>query len=125
MTAGCELIAGGEMKKMAFITFVMLVLFSALIPAFPFGGRAESGQAEACGHLTYFGNAPFAFPGFQTEDGLLYGLEVAEDADFTLKDIEKAQGSLLEIRGEIRTGEKNGLWSLKNGVFVVHEWKKL
>ena len=113
------------MKKKPLIASLICCFFFFLIPAFPFGGRALSGQSEAFGHLKYFGNAPFVFPGFQTEEGLLYGLEVAENADFTLRDIENAQGCLLEIRGEIRAGEKNGLTALKDGIFVVHEWKKL
>jgi len=104
---------------------ILLFVFVSVIPTsfiFAYGGQAPQ---TAVGSITYYGNAPFAFPGLQTVDGYLYTLAVEENAPFTLKDIEAAQGNLIEFTGTIDKSQKNGLNVLKDGIFIVSEWKIL
>ncbi|MCR4821748.1 MAG: hypothetical protein K5873_02615 [Treponema sp.] len=104
----------------SFIFILILGLLS--LSAFAFGGKAPQ---TAVGSIKYFGNAPFAFPGLECVDGYLYTLQVEEGASFTLKDIEEAQGSLIEVTGSIEKSNQLGPNTLKDGVFVVSEWKRL
>jgi len=105
--------------KSLFIAFAFLFVGAFL---FAFGGRAPQ---TIVGHVKYYGNVPFEFPGFETVDGYIYTIKIEENADFSLKDITAAQGYLLELTGEIDKNQKNGLNVLKDGVFTVSEWKKL
>lgn len=105
--------------KSLFIAFAFLFAGGSL---FAFGGRAPQ---TIVGHVKYYGNVPFEFPGFETVDGYIYTIKIEENADFSLKDITAAQGYLLELTGEIDKNQKNGLNVLKDGVFTVSEWKKL
>ena len=110
------------MKKSFIKTLFFLAISFCASSVFAFGGRAPQ---TAVGHVKYYGNAPFEFAGFETVDGYVYTLKVEEKSKFTLKDIEDAQGYMLELTGEIDTSQKNGFNVLKDGIFVVSEWKKL
>ena len=99
-----------------------LTLFISAFFAFSFGGLAPQ---TAVGHVKYYGNVPFEFAGFETVDGFVYTLQVGENSPFSLKDIEAEQGNMLELTGQIDKSQKNAPNVLKDGVFVVSEWKKL
>ena len=92
---------------------------------FAFGGKAEDTKTSIVGHVKFFGNVPFEFAGFETVDGLLYTIQVADDSKIKLKEIESAQGYLLELTGDISKDNENIVEVLKDGVFIVSEWKKL
>lgn len=110
------------MKKSLLKAIFALVFSLCNLFAFSFGGRPPE---SIVGHVKYYGNVPFEFPGFETVDGYIYTIKIEENADFSLKDITAAQGYLLELTGEIDKNQKNGLNVLKDGVFTVSEWKKL
>ncbi|WP_407429193.1 hypothetical protein [Treponema sp.] len=97
-------------------------LFLTEQAVFCFGGRAPQ---VAVGFINYYGNAPVEFAGFETVDGYVYTLQVEEGSKFTLKDIEAEQGNMLELTGQIDNSQKNGFQILKDGVFIVSDWKKL
>ena len=105
--------------KSLFIAFAFLFAGSSV---FAFGGRAPQ---TIVGHVKYYGNVPFEFPGFETVDGFIYNIQTEENAAFSLKDITDAQGYMLELTGEIDKSQKKGVNTLKDGVFVISEWKKL
>jgi len=104
------------------ILIALIIFFAGSLSAFAFAGRS---QDSAVGHIKFYGNAPFAFAGFETKEGRLYKIEVEEGSDFSIKDIENEVGSLLELTGEIDSSRKNDFNVLKDGVFIVSEWKKL
>lgn len=105
--------------KSLFIAFAFLFAGGSL---FAFGGRAPQ---TIVGHVKYYGNVPFEFPGFETVDGFIYTIQIEENSAFSLKDITDAQGYMLELTGEIDKSQKKGVNTLKDGVFVVSEWKKI
>ena len=109
------------MKNKKSICIALLLLASETIVS-AFGGRAPE---TVTGHIKYYGNAPFEFPGIETADGYLYTLQVEENAPFTIEDIEKEQGFALQFTGTIDKSQGNGLNVLKDGIFIVSEWKKL
>ena len=104
--------------------FAIIIAFLSL-GAFAFGGKASDSQNSIVGYIKFYGNAPFEFPGFETVDGYVYTLKVKENSSFTLSELEKQTGNMLELTGEIDKSQKNGLNVLKDGIFIVSEWKKL
>ena len=102
--------------------FPLLSLSFCLISAAAFGGKAP--QAVS-GYVKFYGNVPFEFAGFETLDGYVYTLQIDEDAKFSLKDLTDLQGFLLELTGEIDDSQKFGLNVLKDGIFIVNDWKRL
>ena len=108
--------------KKIFSVFSVLFLGASL---FAYGGKAEETQTSIVGHIKYFGNAPFEFPGFETVDGFVYTIRIAENSTVTLKEIEAEQGYLLELTGEVAKDVKKMPDVLKDGVFLVSDWKKL
>lgn len=104
------------MKKL-FITFTAILLTA--FSAFTFGGKAP---VSVKGYLKFYGNEPFVYPGIETTDGLLYGIQIEDGADFSKNDIKNLHGHMIKLSGHI---EKNShdLNSLKDGVLVVSEYK--
>ena len=104
--------------------FVLLFVSSFLLcgELFAFGGKAPP---TIVGHINFYGNEPFAYPGVVTVEGLEYTLYVPEGSDFTLKDITASQGQMLEFKGRIDDSQKGGFQVLKDGVFVVEKFKVL
>ncbi len=100
---------------------VILVLFAAVL-SFSFGGHPKE---KAVGTICYYGNVPFEFPGFNTVDGFVYTIQVAEGASFSLDDITKEQGNLLEFTGKIDASNIGGYNVLKDGVFIVSDFEVL
>ena len=113
-------------KLSSFKKLLLLIAFSlCLIPIFAFGGKASDSKMSVVGHVKFYGNVPFEFPGFETVDGYIYTIQIEENAKFTLDDIKKENGYLIELTGEVDKSKNNGLNVLKDGIFVVSEWKKL
>lgn len=80
------------------------------------------------GYVHMYGNAPFSFPGFETEDGKRYTLVLDEkkSGTLTLKELESLQGQRVELRGVIRTGSdavEEGINRLRDGEFVVYSYR--
>lgn len=107
------------MKKSLSI-FVLIFAVCAL-----FAMNKNDNLSEAQGCIEWFGNIPFEYSGFKTTDGKLYLLEVEENADFSVKDIESLQGSLIYIEGRIKNTAGNQINALRDGVFVVRNFKKV
>lgn len=104
------------MKK-TFIAFIAVLL--AAFSAFTFGGKAP---VSVTGYLKFYGNEPFVYPGIETTDGLLYGIEIEDGAGFSKADIKEMHGHLIKLSGHIEKNDR-GLNSLKDGVFVASEYK--
>ncbi len=105
--------------------FIGLVLTLAHA-VFAFGGHPAVDEAvKITGGIAHYGNAPFVITGFQTADGKIYTLKTKEGSSFSLKDIESEGGNLLELTGEIDESHKNAPTILKDGVFIVSDWKKM
>lgn len=83
------------------------------------------GKKTIIGHIEIYGNAPFTFIGFITNDGEKYTLDIDSDADFTIQDITKHQGEYLKLTGIVNEKELMGFQTLKNGRFVVSKFKVL
>ncbi len=107
------------MKK-RLIVFVLIFAVCAL-----FAMNKNDNLSEARGYIEWFGNIPFEYSGFKTTDGKIYLLEVEENADFSVKDIESLQGSLIYIEGRIKNTAGNQINALRDGVFVVKNFKKI
>ena len=101
------------MKK----TFFAIVLMVAGLAAFAFGKKTITG------HIQIYGNAPFTFVGFVTDEGEKYSLDIDPKADFTIKDIQAHQGEPLKLTGVVNEKELMGFQTLKNGRFVVSKFK--
>ena len=107
-----------HIKKIAFLSLFALLS----IQIFGFGRKAPQ---IVVGHIKYFGNTPFEFAGFETVDGYIYTLNVAENLSFTIEELCTEQGNMLELTGEIDKSQKNSLNVLKDGIFIVDSWKRL
>lgn len=106
------------MKK---ILALLLALFFCQL-CFSFGGKAP---ASVAGHIKFYGNAPFEFPGIETVDGNLYAVQTDENSGISLKEIEKTQGKMIELTGRIEKKEKLSVFSLRDGIFIANEYKIL
>lgn len=106
------------MKK---IIILISLLFSAFLCfAFSKPSKTQKKLDEVTGLIKVYGNDPFTFLGIETKDGRLYSIK----ADKNLNDeLQKTQGTLIEIKGTIENDEKNTLNRLKDGFFIVSEWK--
>lgn len=89
-----------------------------------FGGKAPD---HVTGQVHLYGNVPFEFPGFETDDGHLYTL-VLDDKnsdDIMLEQISARQGELLELTGKIIKTEDvdaSHINKLRDGEFVVYSF---
>lgn len=110
------------------LSLTVLGLLGAAALFCSFGGKAPQ---TVTGHVNMYGNEPFAFPGFQTEDGKTYTLVVDEnksDKNVTLKRMQQFQGELLELTGKTISLKKNELPGpniLKDGQFIVYSYKDI
>ena len=77
------------------------------------------------GTIKFFGNVPFEYPGFEAEDGSQYTLEVMEGAEFSLEDMGRHSGELMEISGKLKKKKRGGLSSLPGGHIVVEAYELL
>jgi hypothetical protein len=118
------------MKRIPKISRLILIASVLCVAALfcSFGGKVPQ---TITGHVHMYGNEPFAFAGFETDDGKLYTLAVNKkktDANITLKQIESFQGELLELTGTIEPVKENSLPGfniLKDGTFIVYSYTDL
>ena len=106
------------MRKFLFGTIILLSVFSA----FPFGGKAPK---SVTGHINFYGNAPFEYPGIKTADGYLYAVQTEKDSGVSIEKIKETQGKLVELTGHVEKKEKLSIFSLRDGIFVVQDFKIL
>ena len=84
--------------------------------------QEESSEVvELIGTVSYFGNAPFEFPGFVCEDGKKYGIQISEDATCTLDDLKSHNGDRIKVTGTL-TEEGPVLEKLDGGFIVVRSF---
>ena len=102
------------MRKFVFA----LALAVAIFPAGAFGGKKN-----VVGYIQMYGNEPFTFVGFVTENGKKYSLDIAPDAKFSMHDIIENQGKKLRLTGYANEKELIGFQTLENGRFVVTKFK--
>ena len=111
---------GAELKKLAAIFFILTGVTGLLFAVYK-----NDDLDEAQGWIEWYGNIPFEYAGFKTTEGKLYLLETAPDADFTVKDIEALQGSMIYIEGTTKKAGTDKVSALPDGVFVVRNFKKI
>lgn len=103
-----------------FLTTLLILLCGAA--TFAFGGKSP---ISVVGHIKFYGNAPFEYPGIETVDGKLYAVQVEEDSGILLDDIKSTQGKMIELTGRVEKKEKISVFSLRDGTFVTNEFKIL
>lgn len=101
--------------------FICTVLFFSVF-AIVF---AWCGKKTITGHIQIYGNAPFTFVGFITDNGEEYSLDIDPKANFTIRDINEKQGKVLKLTGIINDKELMGFQTLKNGRFMVIKFKTI
>lgn len=73
------------------------------------------------GTIKFYGNSPFEFAGFESEDGKKYTIEVEEKEDLTLQDLTAHSGELIEVSGKIKKKNK-GVNSLPDGHIIIDSY---
>lgn len=109
------------MKKI----FAVLLVFASVIGFTFASGKGDTCPDHAVGHIKWYGSAPFAYPGFVTVEGNIYTIAVEDSSSFSVEEISALQGYLLQIDGRIDKLQIGGFQVLKDGVFVVSDYKKL
>lgn len=103
------------MKKSCFL---LLLIFVSMAVSF----SKPVNSKKLTGYVCIYGNEPFTFAGFKTENGGLYTLVADEQ---TLKTLRLQQGKLLEITGIVTDSDEIMTFNmLDNGYFEVLEWKE-
>ena len=104
------------MKKSGlFVVFVAVLSLCSLSLSF------SSPVRNMKGTVSFFGNSPFEYPGFQAEDGSQYTIEVLDGAEFTLDELTSHSGELIEISGKLKK-KKGGLSSLSGGHIIIESY---
>ncbi|HAH63775.1 MAG TPA: hypothetical protein DCL73_16940 [Treponema sp.] len=110
--------------KMKLFFAVCAVCTAALL----FSSFARRPANTISGYVHMYGNAPFSFPGFETDNGKRYTLVLDEkkSGTLTLEELESLQGQRVELHGAVRTESgavEAGINRLKDGEFVVYSYK--
>ena len=103
-------------KNILIVLFIFCASLTFAMSAFKKTNKAES----ITGYIHVYGNEPFTFIGIETEDDKQYSLKADEEI---LKDLRKAQGYKIEIKGKVQKEDKLTLDGLKDGNLIVIEWK--
>ncbi len=106
------------MRKYLFGIMILILGLSA----FSFGGKAP---ASIAGHIKFYGNAPFEYPGIETVDGYLYAVQAEKDSGISIEEIKATQGKMIELTGRVEKKEKLSVFSLRDGTFVVSDFRIL
>lgn len=102
--------------------FFGIMILIAGLSAFAFGGKAPKSVA---GHIKFYGNAPFEYPGIETVDGYLYAIQTEKDSGVSIEEIKASQGKMIELTGRVEKKEKLSVFSLRDGTFIVSEFRIL
>ena len=107
------------MKKIASIG---LILLTAMLSSFSMSKNNNYFSEE--GVISSFGNEPFSFPGFVTENGKKYSIKADEKI---LKELIKNHGKVILLKGILQENEENMLSfnKLKDGTVIVKSYKIL
>ena len=103
----------------------LLALLAATALYLPAAAMAKNRLVAVSGHINYYGNAPFAVPAFAADDGTLYALAVAPEADFALDDVLALQGRYVQLDGVIEKPTLATAPAGASGVLVVHAYKDI
>ena len=103
---------------------ICMIFASAVL----FSSFARRPPDTVTGHVHMYGNMPFSFPGFETDDGKRYTLVLDDkkSGTLTLRELQSLQGQLVELSGVIHTGsdvKKAGINRLHDGEFVVYAYR--
>lgn len=101
-----------------FAVFAAVLSLSALSLSF------SSPVQNLRGVVRFYGSVPFSYPGFETEDGKRYTLEVPSTNDFTLDDLSAHTGELIELTGK-KKGKRLAPYSLPDGHIIVESYEIL
>lgn len=105
------------MKRIhAFAIFAAVLSLSALSLSF------SSPVQNLKGTVRFYGSSPFIYPGFETEDGKKYTLEVPSENDFTLDELSSHAGELIELTGK-KKGKRLAPNSLPDGHIIVESYE--
>lgn len=104
-----------------------IIIFSLLLTAFlcfaySKPAKSEKNMDTLTGMINVYGNEPFTFIGIDTDDEKKYTIKADEE---TIKALRKTQGHKIEIKGTIDKDEKSNFNRLKDGYFIVVEWKEI
>ncbi|MBQ3800639.1 MAG: hypothetical protein II837_10120 [Treponema sp.] len=100
----------------AFAIFAAVLSLSAMSLSF------SSPVQKLRGTVRFYGSSPFIYPGFETEDGKKYTLEVPSLNDFTLDELSSHEGELIELTGK-KKGKRLAPHSLPDGHIVVESYE--
>lgn len=97
--------------KRKIIFFAFFVLLTSLV--FSMSKKNET----ITGLVHIYGNAPFTYVGFVTDDGKEYAVDISEGSEVTVEYLKSMQGTKLELTGKIE--KPIGFNDLHDGRFVV------
>ena len=97
------------------LIFFSLLLTAFLCFAYSKPAKSEKNMDTLTGMINVYGNEPFTFIGIDTDD----------EKKYTIKALRKTQGHKIEIKGTIDKDEKSNFNRLKDGYFIVVEWKEI
>lgn len=98
------------MKRKIFL-FALFILASSFI----FSMSKRNNTITGLVHI--YGNAPFTYVGFVTDDGKEYAVDISKDSEVTVEYLKSMQGTKLELTGKIE--KPSGFNDLHDGRFVV------
>ncbi len=102
--------------------FALVTIFGF---ALLFTSMGTNRMASVKGHINYYGNAPFAVPGFKTDKGQVLAMETAPEADFTLKDLLDMQGHYLQLNGKLEKADLGSQPIGAKGKFIIYSYKDI
>ncbi len=113
------------MKKI--LLALILITTSAILSAY--SKPLENTEISLSGFVHVYGNEPFSFLGFKSDDGR--ELKIQADKDI-LSELQNSQGKKIEITGLLENSsqkesqdQKISPDMLKDGIIIVSKWKPL
>lgn len=98
-----------------------IILISLLLCAFmKIFAFSKSNEIMLQGTIQYYGNEPFTQAAFVSQEGKLYSFSVFEGLDFTVEDITKNQGYLIEITGILNKDSKSVNFNSEGNIQVTN-----
>lgn len=94
-----------------------IFLFALFVLASSFVFSMSKRNVTITGLVHIYGNSPFTYVGFVTDDGKEYAVDISKGSEVTVEYLKNMQGVKLELTGKIE--KPIGFNDLKNGRFVV------